>query len=130
MPVLECLRVTYCSQNDEKAFFEWVGRIRCVTSRSGAGDTLCLHVRQRRIPDGDLRDLLALFTRYRIGMKQLAQFESDGNRSWFTDPEKYWHTRVFGGGAPGRTQRRGSSMRNIMRGSPLSARPFYPDVDR
>jgi hypothetical protein len=34
-------------------------------------------------------------------MRQLARFETEKNRSWFWDPEKYWHRAVFGHSAVG-----------------------------
>jgi hypothetical protein len=35
-----------------------------------------------------LRELLALFSRYHVPMKQLAQFETTRNRIWFTRLER------------------------------------------
>jgi hypothetical protein len=32
-----------------------------------------------------------------VPMKQLAQFQSPRNRSWFTRPGTYWYARVWGG---------------------------------
>lgn len=44
-----------------------------------------------------LRDLIALFERYRIPRaSQLAQFLCDPNRHWFAEPQTFWHKRVFG----------------------------------
>jgi hypothetical protein len=43
-----------------------------------------------------LRDLIALFERYRISdAAQLAQFLSDSNKSWFADPQKFWYKNIF-----------------------------------
>ena len=96
MPILACKRVRYGSQGDETAFFEWIGRISCVTKFEGSGDTLYLHVARSRISDENLRELIALFSRYRVPMKQLAQFETPRNRTWFTRPGMYWFARVWG----------------------------------
>lgn len=96
MPILACKRVIYYSRGDERAFFEWIRRISCISEFVGAGDTLYLHVRRTRISDENLRDLLALFNRYEVAMKQLAQFESPRNRPWFKDRKKYWYPRVWG----------------------------------
>jgi len=49
-----------------------------------------------RLSEASLRDLLALFSRYEIPMRQLAQFENAKNTSWFRAPRMYWHQRVFG----------------------------------
>ena len=49
------------------------------------------------MPDQDLREILALFYRYKIDMKQLVVFLNNKNKMWFFDPPKgYWHRRVFG----------------------------------
>jgi hypothetical protein len=96
MPVLECKRVRYGSQGDETAFFLWIRRISCVTKFDGCGRTLSLHVRSTRISDGNLRELLALFHRYRVSMKQLTQFETPRNRVWFRRPGTYFYSRVWG----------------------------------
>ena len=56
-------------------------------------DTLV--VRSKRLSQESLRDLLALFHRYEISMRQLAQFQNDENQTWFTAPHMYWHKKVF-----------------------------------
>ena len=96
MPILACKRVRYLSDGDETAYYDWIGRISCVTKVEGSGDTDYLHVRGRRISDRNLCELVALFYRYRISMKQLAQFESPRNRAWFTRPGTFWRSRVWG----------------------------------
>ena len=96
MPLLICKRVIYYSQNDELVFFDWLKRIKCIKEIKGIRDELHLHA-TRWISDTGLRDLLAIFERYKIDMKQLAQFSSERNRMWFQDDEKkYWHKKIFG----------------------------------
>ena len=85
----------YYSPGDERAFYEWIQRISCVKKVDGTGSTLRIHVQRRHISDACLRELLALFHRYDVGMKQLAQFETPSNRHWFKAPLMYWHTAVF-----------------------------------
>jgi hypothetical protein len=94
MPILTCRKVTFYSQGDEKAFFESIGRIKAVERVEGRRDSILLHVRNR-VSQDSLRELIAVFLRYRIRMAQLAQFLSDSNRHWFADPEKTYHKRVF-----------------------------------
>jgi len=105
----------YYSPGDERAFFEWVQRIRCVVKVDGAGRTLRIHVRRRQISDACLRELLALFHRYGASMKQLAQFETPSNRHWFKDPIKYWHKAVFGAGPNHRVKPAASKATNALR---------------
>jgi hypothetical protein len=44
-----------------------------------------------------LREILALFYRYNIDMKQLEIFLSDENKSWFFDnKESFWYGGIWG----------------------------------
>ena len=86
----------YFSQGDERAFVEWVSRIRCVRRIEGHGGELRLHVTGRRVSQTCLRELVALFQRYGAPMHQLAQFETPSNRSWFRDRNAFWYVSVFG----------------------------------
>jgi hypothetical protein len=90
--------VRYYSQHDETAFFEWLSRIACVGRVKGAGREVAIEV-VRRPTDEDLRELCALFFRYKVDMRQLAAFASQ-DRAWFRDAGMYWHRRVFGPRAP------------------------------
>lgn len=101
MPKLEPLvatSVTYFSQHDETAFFDWLNRLECVAGFEGSGKHLFIDL--ERIPtDDDLRDLLALFHRYKVNMRQLARFDRP-RRAWFHNPKAYWYRRVFGSAPP------------------------------
>lgn len=88
--------VTFYHFNDERAFFEWLGRIPCVERYAGEGHRgLVVYLKRKPLKD-ELRELLALCRRYGIDMRQLAKFETTRNRHWFRDPEKYWYSTVFG----------------------------------
>lgn len=96
MPVVKCQRVLFYAQADEAAFFRFAESIKAVRRIEGIGDSIVLHVSSRPSRES-LQDLIALFERYRIGgMEQLASFLGDSNRTWFADPRKYWHRKVFG----------------------------------
>jgi hypothetical protein len=83
--------------NDERAFFEWLGRIPCVERYEGEGRRGLVVYLKRKPRKDELRELLALCQRYRVNsIRQLAKFETARNRSWFCDPQKYWHSAVFG----------------------------------
>ena len=90
----------YYSEGDERAFFEWLNRIRCVERVGGSGPGLQIHVRGQKVSSTCLRELIALFSRYHVPMGQLAQFESASNRRWFKDPEMFWYGAVFLGVKP------------------------------
>jgi hypothetical protein len=95
---LVCKDVILCSPHDEDAFFEWIKKIGCIEGLSGSDNTLYLHISSEDIFRSDLDDLLALFYRYNIDMKQLKRFLNNDNKKWFKDGKVkgYWHERVFG----------------------------------
>jgi hypothetical protein len=95
MPALDCKRVMFYSPADEAAFFRFAESIKAVRRIEGVRDSIVLHI-ATRISQESLRDLIALFERYRIPqMSQLAQFLSPSNRSWFADPKKFWYKSIF-----------------------------------
>eukprot|EP01133_Synstelium_polycarpum_P023181 gene23181-27802_t len=77
---LDCSGITFASQLDERHAFEWGMQIS--GTLRWEQDTLV--TRSSNLSQASLRDLLALFSRYQIPMKQLAQFRNtrneDGNR--------------------------------------------------
>jgi hypothetical protein len=89
---LDCSGVTFGSQLDERHLFEWAMQIPGVLRWEQ--DTLV--VKSPNISQASLRDLIALFSRYQIPMRQLAQFRNTRNEAWFTVPQMYWHVQVFG----------------------------------
>ncbi|MCL4361555.1 hypothetical protein M1446_04355 [Candidatus Dependentiae bacterium] len=95
--ILICKAVKFYARRDEDAFFEWIKKIDCIDDISGAGDELYLHIASDEIHDHDLRDLLGLFYRYKIDMKQLKRFLTKDNKKWFYANKKaYWYKKVFG----------------------------------
>ena len=95
--ILVCKAVTYYSYRDEDIFFEWISRIKCIIKFDGIRDELYLYIKNKRLSNENLRDLLALFYRYKIDMKQLKIFLNKNNKKWFYDNKKaYWHRKVFG----------------------------------
>jgi len=94
---LLCRSVWYYSRTDEDLFFEWISKIPSIIKFDGVGDELYLYFDTNKISDEDLRELLAIFFRYKINMKQLAVFLNKKNQAWFFENHKaYWHRRVFG----------------------------------
>lgn len=96
---LEAKTVHYYSPSDEAAMFEWLNKLTCVVKYHGKGDILFIEVDPRLVDDLALRELLALFSRYDIDMKQLAQFDKDKFSEWFRSKKAYWFNAVFGNGA-------------------------------
>jgi hypothetical protein len=86
--------VRYGSEGDERAFFEWLGRIGCVGKCYGV--VRDLRILLKRPPsDAELRELIAIFDRYGVDMAQLAALETKDNVGWFRKPGTYWHHSVF-----------------------------------
>lgn len=95
--VLICRAVSFYCRKDEDAFFEWIKKIDCIDEISGAGRELYLHICADEIHDYNLDDLIGLFNRYKVDMKQLARFLTDDNKKWFHDNKRaFWHKKVFG----------------------------------
>lgn len=95
MPKLVLANVWFLSHLDEELFFLGLNRISAVTGIKGYGELLELRLTSR-VSDKALRELLGLFSRYRIEMRQLAQFLNSHNRGWFFSPNAFWFEEVFG----------------------------------
>lgn len=94
--ILVCKRVRFYALKDEDAFFAWIKKMDCIEDFYGEGDELYLEMVNLTIHEHELRDLIGLFYRYNIDMKQLRIFLNDENRSWFYENKKaYWVGRVF-----------------------------------
>lgn len=96
MPKLTCKSVLFYSVGDELSFFKWIESIKFIRKFEGNGNNLYLSVKSKCPSDHCLRELLALFYRYKINMSQLSLFLNDKNKHWFFDnKEAYWHKKVF-----------------------------------
>jgi hypothetical protein len=87
--------IAYYSQLDEIAFFDWLNRLDCVKEYRGQAHDLVITLK-RPPTKSDLRDLIALFFRYRADLRQLAQLETKSNRQWLRNPDAYWNRPMFG----------------------------------
>lgn len=94
---LAAKRVWYYSECDETAFFEWLDKLPCVKRYEGELDVLMIYVDEAKVDENSLRELLALFRRFSVEMKQLRVFDRDEFALWFRDPRAYWHAAVFQG---------------------------------
>ena len=95
MTVLECKKVKFYSDIDELFFFEWIKRISCVKSIEGSGSSVFLNLKSKEVSRNELVELIALFYRYEINMKQLSVFSTKKNNSWFKVRDKYWYKKIF-----------------------------------
>lgn len=92
---LRAVSTIFYSQYDEDMFFKWLNKIRCVETFGGEIETLNIAINKSKLTDIWLRELLALFYRYEVEMTQLRIFETEKNKHWFSEPEKYWHKLVY-----------------------------------
>jgi hypothetical protein len=93
---LQATGVRFYSQGDEAAFFGWLSKLPFVERYEGRGLTLYISVNAMAVDEDGLRELLALFRRYGVELKQLAVFDRDEFADWFRSEHAYWHKGVFG----------------------------------
>lgn len=78
---LTCKRITFYSRLDEDMFFNWIKTIQCIEKFEGARDELYLDLVNRELDYDDMKDLIALFRRYKIKMDQLEKFVNEKNKA-------------------------------------------------
>jgi hypothetical protein len=88
--------VTFYSEADELSFWDFARRIKGVRKIDGVSDEIHIHV-LARLSDASLRDILGLFQRYKIEMRQLRQFATARNSEWFRNENEFWFKKVFRG---------------------------------
>lgn len=94
---LVCKAIKFYCKGDKDFFLKWVTRIDCIDEIVGKGEDIYLHICADVIHDYSLDDLIGIFYRYKIDMKQLAQFLTEDNKEWFYDNKiAFWHKKVFG----------------------------------
>lgn len=92
---LEATDIRFFSELDEVAFFDWLGKLSCIQKNEGRGNKLYITVNSAIVDEDDLRELLALFHRYGIAMRQLEVFNRPEFAEWFHNKEAYWYITVF-----------------------------------
>ena len=80
---LTCKSVKFYSLKDEDVFFYWIEKIECISGIEGAKDELYLDLVDRELTSDDIRDLIGLFIRYKIKMKQLGKYKTKKNGDAF-----------------------------------------------
>lgn len=93
--LLECVSVEFYSAEDENAFFNWLKALNCVEKIHGKGLSILINT-EESVDDDCLRELLAIFYRYKIDMAQLSVFRNKTNEDWFyNNKQAYWYNKVF-----------------------------------
>lgn len=93
---LQATDVYFFSQGDEDAFFAWLSRLAFVESYAGRGSTLYIRANLGSVDHQELREIIALFHRYGIDLRQLAAFDRPEFATWFRDKRSYWYEGIFG----------------------------------
>lgn len=91
--------VKYGSYNDERAFFEWLERIKGIERFEGIGHELRIHVSQN-IDEPGLLDLIALFYRYGVDLTQIPKIFSAHAHPWLRQDTAYWFRAMFPNATP------------------------------
>ena len=94
----------FFSAKDEDVFYSWLNSIPSVVAVGGVGTVVEVTFATKRLPQRDLRELLAIFHRYAMDKRVLAQFDRP-QLAWFRDPKAYWYAEVFGRGRRGANRR-------------------------
>lgn len=93
---LEATAVRFFSQGDETAFFAWLDKVPFVERYEGRGLTLYIFVKVSEVDEEGLREILALFHRYGVPLRQLAALDREVFADWFHDERAYWYEEIFG----------------------------------
>ncbi|MGE6333462.1 hypothetical protein [Stenotrophomonas sp. NPDC077659] len=88
--------VVFHSRQDEASFFAWLQQLPCVVDVAGKGRIIHIQVARHRVDEEALRELLALFHRYGVDMRQLRVFDERRFADWFSGRQAWWHAAVFG----------------------------------
>lgn len=93
--MLWCKRMRFYSEIDNEIFFEWVNKISAIKKIYHRGNAIGLWVPTNRISRADLREILALFTRYNVNMYQCRRFLTKKNTRWFSSVCRDWFRNIF-----------------------------------
>jgi hypothetical protein len=85
----------FYSPQDEDYFFEWLQSISEVKEVSRVKGGLQVTI-EEPVNEGCLADLMAVLSRYSVGLKPLKALCAANNEKWFRDPLKYWYLEIFG----------------------------------
>ena len=92
---LRAKAVGFLSEQDEAMFFHWLRQLEEFASVRHEGDTLVIDVEKSKCHEYELRELIALFHRYAIEMRQLRAFETRSNQTWLASERAYWHRAMY-----------------------------------
>lgn len=91
--IIECKKVKFYATYDEDAFFEYLKKIKSVTSFKGKKDSIYMTI--ENLTDDDLCNLVGLFRRYKIKLDNLSNQLNDSHKNIFEQCHKGHHINVY-----------------------------------
>ena len=88
MVTLKIRESKYFAPADEDWFFRWLQAITGVQTVQGNGEFLEVTIDPNEMDTEQLHNLIGLFARYGLSMKELRQLETPSNSKWFGTPTK------------------------------------------
>ncbi len=93
---LVCKNINFLNNHDEEAFFEWIKKITCIGRYYSLKNKIYLEIVSDIIFWEDIKDLIGLFYRYDIDIKQLKRFLTDNEKKiFFKYRHMSWHSNVW-----------------------------------
>jgi hypothetical protein len=86
---------TYYCYQDEESFYRWLKTIEGIERFVGGPQGLTLHVKQAGLNRDDWADLIGLFMRYDLNMRDLRELVTPDHEAWLKDPQKYWYQKMW-----------------------------------
>lgn len=75
----------FYSHTDEANLFRWLKKVKSIQDIKGVGSELHLYFKSKEIPVKELRELMAIYTRYSFNFNELSVFMNESNKHWFED---------------------------------------------
>jgi hypothetical protein len=88
-------KVLFYSSGDEESFFSWLNKISGLVEIKGQGLDILIYFSDDKLPDSELRELIAIFHRYKINMRTLSMFLNEDNEYWFKNKSKFWYRKIW-----------------------------------
>jgi hypothetical protein len=92
---IEIDSLRFYSRLDEDAFFSRLNQIPGVVSVEGFLRTINVSVDPSAVDDEGMRELISLFQRYGIDMRQLRELETEEFSPWMRNRSGYWFKSMY-----------------------------------
>ena len=86
---------SFLSQGDENAMFAWLGKINCISKVSGVGADICLEIKVNQVDEECMRELLAIFNRYKMKLFILRPIAEKKRYKWLKNKTAYWYKGLW-----------------------------------